>query len=352
MDYINEKYVHFLLGSHYPLGVKHLVKELEALLDELDRHGDPMPKQLLRHNLFGRRKRDTSEFAKVDVDIRMDVDNSTRKFSLNLLDYRKNTEFSREESEKRVVVHIINKHSEKTTWVIHIPLQAIMKGFGDPTDGYQCYGHAITMLNTFGIPKDKELVYCGITSRDWLTRMHEHFREINSGSNKLFHRQWREYQGDASVLLNSELIAVNHSYEGAMAWEEWAVDKYMTEGCSLNMISGGFKGLKELHKLGYLSRVESVSQLEREEALEKYVLDHPRSGVPNLLVGKLWLDDDYYTKVIGNRDNTFSQDEVHQIRKLFERGLSAREILDTLKVGNIQRIKNVIEGKTYGRMKI
>ncbi|WP_138480529.1 hypothetical protein [Dyadobacter bucti] len=268
MNYINEKYVHNLIGNHYSLGIRHLIKLLEQLLSDLEVEGDPMPRQLLRHNLSGHRKRDLSEFAKVDVDVVIELDNASRKVSVDLRDYRKFTEFQRTFEERRVVLHIVNKHSEKTTWVIHLPLQAIMKGFGDPTEGYQCYSHAITMLDENGKVRGNEMFYCGITSRSWLTRMAEHFREINSGSNKLFHKQWREFQGNTSVMLNSELIALNHSYDAAMAWEEWIVDRYMSENCSLNMIPGGFKGLKYLHKLGYLSRLDSVSFQDREAAIE------------------------------------------------------------------------------------
>ena len=73
-------------------------------------------------------------------------------------------------------------------------------------------------------------------------RMAEHLTEIRLGSNKKFHRAWREYQGRANVAFASELVLLNLSYEEAMAWEELMVDECMEVGTSLNMIPGGFKG--------------------------------------------------------------------------------------------------------------
>ena len=44
-------------------------------------------------------------------------------------------------------------------------------------------------------------------------------------------------------------IYAKHKQEGCfMDWEEWAVDEQMNAKTSLNMIPGGFKGMKFLHK--------------------------------------------------------------------------------------------------------
>lgn len=117
------------------------------------------------------------------------------------------------------MVHVQIDYPDRTQWAIHIPLQALMREFGDPEQGYQEYAHSIALLDP-NSHVTVEYSYCGITGWNWLERMGEHFREMRSGSNKAFHRAWREFQGRKEVLLNSELIVLNQTYEAAMAWEE------------------------------------------------------------------------------------------------------------------------------------
>src|SRR5207253_4047973 len=65
---------------------------------------------------------------------------------------------------------------------------------------YQCYSHSIGLQDPPATGTIEETYYCGITSRNWLKRMAEHFAEVRNGSNKTFHRAWRQYQGNANVL--------------------------------------------------------------------------------------------------------------------------------------------------------
>ena len=242
MKYINGNYARSLLGNKFPLELKRVVATLDQFLNFLNDNGDPLPMQLLMHNLSKQRKRELSEFAKVDADIVLQHDPLTGRLTADLRDYRIHREFARPEAEHRVVLHILITDAWKTTWAVHLPLQSLMLGFGDPRDGFQCYAHGISFMNTDGHPTQEELFYCGITSRSWLTRMNEHFRDIKNNSKKLFHKRWREYQDDQHVLLNSELVALNHTKDGAMGWEEWIVDRCMEADKSLNMIPGGRKG--------------------------------------------------------------------------------------------------------------
>jgi hypothetical protein len=117
--------------------------------------------------------------------------------------------------------------------------------------------------------------------------MGEHFNEIRSGSNKTFHRAWREYAGRNDVMLSSELITTNHTFKQIMDWEEWAVDEQMKAGTSLNMIPGGFKGMKFLHE-HRLTDKPVVSLKQRNKAIQKYQALHPRAGIPNLIISELW----------------------------------------------------------------
>jgi hypothetical protein len=351
MEYVNLRALHRLIGKHYPLGVNRLGTSIERFLQHLVQTGDRLPHLLLEHNLSGKRDHSISEFAHVDADIALELDVKSSHLTMDLRDYRVHTQFAREESEKRVVLHILMKYEDGTNWTIHLPLQALMKGFGDVEEGYMCYAHTIDLLDTTGNVIQDGKVYCGITSRNWLERMAEHFREIQKGSDKLFHRAWREFKGRSDVLLSSELVVVNHTYEGAMDWEEWIVDRYIAARTSLNMIPGGFKGLMELHKLGYLDRDQGISEIDRENALLAYAKEHPRIGMPNLLIAGLWEDDDYYARVIQSRDNTLTKEQVTQIWQLYGQSFNVQQITEAVGARNIGQVRRVIAGKTYSRMK-
>ena len=84
-------------------------------------------------------------------------------------------------------------------------------------------------------------------------------------------------------MLSSELIVLNHTYQGAMDWEEWIVDRHIAEGRSLNMLPGGFKGLRTLHKLGLLDRVQNVSEEERDVLANALASVRPALGTSRSL---------------------------------------------------------------------
>jgi hypothetical protein len=350
IKYINEAYAKKLLGQRFPLGLKRVTRLLDQYLNFLDDNGDRLPWELLAHNISAERNRSLSEFAKVDADMVLELDNVNKKLNIDLRDYRIHSALAREYEERRVVLHILVKDANRTNWAIHLPLQSLMIGFGDPMEGYHCYGHGIAFLDEDGIPQENEVYYCGITKRGWLTRMTEHFREIKGNSSKTFHKRWREYQGNASVLLNSELIALNHSYQAAMLWEEWIVEKYMAADKSLNMIPGGFAGLKTFTGQSGTAESHNGHAAMRGDSSFLYFQYPSRKGVPNPLIEKLWRDDRYYKRVIGNRENTFSAAELLKIREMAAQGHDPKSIGKKLGILSLVRLKNILNGLTYKRM--
>lgn len=347
MRYINVRQVHQLVGANYPNGAARLAESLDEYLCHLAKSGERLPEILLAHNLSPHRNRSGCDLARVDADILLECDAATSKINLCLKDYRVNTEYARPAEEQRVVVHVWVSYPDRKQWALHLPLQALMRGFGDPEQGYQGYAHTIALRDAEGLATS-EYKYCGITGRNWLERMTEHFREVRSGSNKTFHRAWREFQGRKDVLFNSELIVLNQSYEAAMAWEEWIVDCHRAAGISLNMIAGGFKGLQELHKLG-LARKDATLQ-ERDDALVEFARRHPRAGVPNLLIAGLWEDDAFYERIMDARADTLSKDQVRRIRYLASLGWDANKICAETGALNVDQVRRVIANKTYLRM--
>lgn len=264
--------------------------------------------------------------------------------------YFYHTEFSRPEKERRVVLHIMYNTFAGTQWSISFPVQLIMNGYPSLGKNYVGYAHSISLLDNKGMPKGDQHYYVGITKRNWLQRMSEHFNEVRSGSNKTFHRAWREYAGRNDVLLGSELITTHHTFKQIMDWEEWAVDAQMKAGTSLNMIPGGFKGMKFLHE-HRLTDKPVVSLKERERAIRKYHALHPKAGIPNLIISELWKNEDYALKVICGAEGRLSPDQVRRIRELNELYIPVEKITTMVGAKNMLQVQRVLNGKTYSRVR-
>jgi hypothetical protein len=94
-----------------------------------------------------------------------------------------------------------------------------------------------------------------------------------------------------------------------MDWEEEQVDIHMAAGNSLNMIPGGFKGLRFLHEHHLTPRL-NVTLEERDAAIAEYAKAEYESrggriaGVPNLL------DDEFYLKVLVSRSDVLTPAQV------------------------------------------
>ena len=256
-------------------------------------------------------------------------------------------------------LHISLQFENGIIWKTIIPLQYLLKGWGDANAGHQCYIHTIAQnmdkIQSLYDWKSRlehdsdEYFYVGITSRNWLLRFSEHVGEMHRGSKRKFYTAWRDSLGLQHVLFLSVLKEVNLTFEDAMNWEEKYVDKIAYGPQGLNMIPGGFKGLKYLHKLRVINRLD-ITLEERSAALEKYIRENPRKGIPNPFISELWKDDEFYLKIIESRSKTLSPEQVKKIRELNEKGLLADEIVDEVEALNIIQVKNVLSGRTYKRI--
>ena len=270
-----------------------------------------------------------------------------------------NTQALERPEKSPLLLHMIFDYEHRTSWKIVIPLQYLLKGWGDASQGHQCYVHTIAR----NIPKtgtvqqliqreadqSNNYTYVGITGRNWLLRLSEHLREIHNGSRRTFYQAWRDNMGLDDVLYVSQLSDINLEYEEAMNWEETFVDLVASGPNGLNMIPGGFKGLKYLHKLGITKR-ERISLKERDVAIENYIRRHPRKGIPNPFISKLWESDNHYLRVMAARPKTLSPDQVRRIRDLKNQGWSIPEILEDVGAINEAQVRNVLSGRTYKRM--
>ena len=166
---------------------------------------------------------------------------------------------------------------------------------GDANRGYQCYVHGIShhapregtfeQLQLRQATDKDDYSYVGITGRNWLLRLGEHLGEIHRGSRRKFYQAWRDSLGIKDVLFVSSLMNINATYEDAMKWEEHNIDTVAYGPNGLNMIPGGFKGLRFLHKLRITDHA-NISLEERDKAIEEYVRRNPRKGIPNPFISE------------------------------------------------------------------
>jgi hypothetical protein len=241
-----------------------------------------------------------------------------------------------------------------------VPLQFLLKGWGDATKGFQGYVHTISENVSRSVSSEDILrlnfrdsesyYYVGITGRNWLLRLDEHVREMANGNQRRFYSAWREHYGISGVLFTSYLCEVNQTYEDAMNWEEAKVDEIANDQYGLNMIPGGFKGLRFLHQCRIIHDT-NITLEERELAIAEYCRRKPRKGLPNPFIAELWKSDDFYLKVIEAKEKTLTPEQVNQIRALHAQGKSPSQIVDEVGALNEPQVKNVIKGKTYRRVK-
>jgi hypothetical protein len=253
--------------------------------------------------------------------------------------------------------HTLIQFANGITWKTIVPLQYLLKGWGDANRGNQCYVHSIShnvsQVQSFadmqarGETTSDDFHYVGITGRNWLHRFREHMGEMERGSGRRFYRAWRESMGMTDVHFISQLGEINLTFSDAMNWEEVHVDRLGANG--LNMIPGGFKGLRLLHELRITNGTD-ISLEDRDLAIAEYARQNPRKGVPNPFIAELWKDDEYYLKVIGARQKTLMPSQVRKIREYNKMGWSVERIAEAVGALNEIQVKNVISGKTYRRI--
>lgn len=251
--------------------------------------------------------------------------------------------------------------------VISVPLQCVIKNWGDASKGHMIYEHDISPMDhsrdQLG-DQFKSARYIGLTSRNWQTRYREHQRDALTGSELLFHTTLASVFPEGGVsqvgmgafevvrrglCLTSELEYVNLSYEEAMEVEENLVERTL-HPAGLNMIPGGFAGIKLLHKLGFLRR-EKATVEERNLAAAKYLQQLPRQRNPSPWVSDSWQKDEYYEMVVLGRTNTLSKEQVQQIRKFGNDWNFNPAIIARLAGASERQVRDVLSGKYYSRVK-
>ena len=369
--YVNPKAVEEVMGKYAPISPLQLAWLIDEALDNTNqgyiqttskRRDRSTPQvsdaltgvvdRMLADNLHRGGRSPWSLYGGLDFDLVLQYKNLPADVHPTLLTrvapYFDQPMYGRPSDQRRVVFHIDFHVLEGTAWSISFPVQTVMKGFPKIADAHVGYSHSITLVNEDGSLGSQHF-YIGISKRNWLERMSEHFREVRTGSSKTFHAAWRRYVGTKKARLHSELIVTNHTFKQIMDWEEDQVELQMGQGNSLNMIPGGFKGLKFLHEHRLLTN-PIASLGERDAAIALHEVISPRTGIPNLLISELWKDPDYAALVICGAEGRLTPDQVRLIRLLAAQGVAYEDILKRVGARNMLQIRRVAEGDTYTRI--
>ncbi|WP_047609080.1 hypothetical protein [Rahnella aquatilis] len=370
--YVNPKSVERFIGKYCPIDYFYFARIIEETLintnlgyvhTEANRGGiksDPpyiserllgVSDKLLKHNL-SRKKHPWDFYSGLDFDLVHEADHKNmlngKSINTTVKAYFHQKDCSRESKDIRVVFHFSFNSYGGSQWEISFPVQIVMKGYQFIENSYFGYCHGITLLGEDRKPITTQKNYVGITKRSWLKRMSEHIYEVESGSNKKFHSAWREFKGNKDVLYTSELIVLNQDYEQVMKWEEYIVDQQMALGTSLNMIPGGFKGIRFLYEHKIITSNKPPLE-ERDLALEKYAFNH-QPIIPNILISNLWKNPDYAERVICGWEGRLTVEQVREIRRLNIQGRTASEIVENINAKNELQVERVISGITYSRI--
>ncbi len=220
---------------------------------------------------------------------------------------------------------------------IDVPLNPIFKGYDRIAGTYSVYMHSFQTETPLG--------YVGMTKQRWFDRYAQHVSSARAGSPFLFHQALRKHQSE-KVLHKVFMCELDH--ERALEYEEEWVGMFGLYPLGLNMIPGGRAGFAYLAKLGLQARSAedrdaAVEQMSRRESLE---------GRPNPLCAARWeTDPNFAERVICGHSGRLTVEQVQLIRLGASFGKSPEALLTEASARNVRQVRNVLAGKTYGRIK-
>lgn len=220
-------------------------------------------------------------------------------------------------------------------WSISVPLHELLKGSPALEGMHSLYVHAFQ--------DETPLHYFGVTKQRWFDRLAQHESSARSGSQFLFHRAMRD---KAKKKIAHRVIACGLDHDSVMGLEESFVEQFSLYPLGLNMIPGGFAGIKYLHSLGITARGE----VERDAAAESLASTESINGRPNPLCAARWISDqEYVNRVICGHSGRLTADQVRSIRMMAAGGASHERIAAA--VGDrVDRVRRVADGRRYTRV--
>ena len=253
--------------------------------------------------------------------------------------------------------------------VIGVPTDYVVNQSKNFTRQYAIYVHSICSKDVYTSSEveDFTLNYIGLTKQGWRKRFSQHMSNARSGSPLLFHKALRDhYVGSRLVAhrvltvcetekeaMDAEELFVEGcergEFENADAFEgmnEWVFGTLYPKG--LNMIPGGYAGLRVLHKMGAMKNNKPFDVEQRDKILMSHVQKEGRS---NPLLAAHWENEDYATKIICGPEDRLKPHQIQEARTLGFLGREPAEIVKIVGGKNERQIQNLLAARTYSRIK-
>jgi hypothetical protein len=251
----------------------------------------------------------------------------------------------------RLILHW--ERSGKYT-MVQCPLFCVLSTSERFAGKYVVYAHTFAdesgRIHTFGTFKSGGRSYVGITKQGWSARWKQHLYAASSGSPYRFHQAIRralEFRSAES----HEIVAAGVDFNEAMRIEEELVRKSSLYPKGLNMIPGGFEGIRYLAKHGFKPNPGKISEAwdRRHVLLQNYAKHCDRTGKPNPLAAALWQDNDYAASVICSNPNNFTLEQVREARYLESLGWETAALAERYQCSE-ERLRRLLGGETYSRV--
>ena len=231
---------------------------------------------------------------------------------------------------------------------ITVPLSTILATAKAMDGSYQVYSHSFC-ADERGSPLGQELSYIGLTKRGWQSRYREHVRAASGGSHYKFHEAIRTWSDRASITAHT-VIACGLTEQDAMDWEERLVGMETLFPNGLNMIPGGYAGIRRLHSLGAIAKGERVTPDDKADIINRFYERMTRRGIPNPEAAANWLDPDYAASVICGAPNRLTLNQVREARALSDLGEKPETIARFVGARSVTQVQRLLDGVTYSRV--
>lgn len=188
--------------------------------------------------------------------------------------------------------------------------------------------------------------YVGQTCQGWGKRWGQHRGAANSGSKYLFHQAIRDV-GLWKHRLH-QVIGFNLPFDNAMEIEEAFVAAGTLHPAGLNMIPGGFAGIRYLAAHNY--SCDRKKWEHRDQVLKQFADYCERDGRPNPLVAMLWRDPNYASSVVCGNPRNLDRRQVGDIRSLEAGGWTPERIAAEMGI-KADRVRRLLTGRTYAMVR-
>lgn len=203
------------------------------------------------------------------------------------------------------------------------------------------------------------LVYTGLTSRDWATRLKEHRRAAHSGSGTLFHRALRDAFFPI-VKTEHEVLRTGLSRAEAMHLEEIEIEAtslFPVHDRGLNMIPGGEAGMRFISRWrkggGTLPDPGRVEECYADALSEMLKARRSDCGLDGSAIARLWAENlTYRIGVTCGRSDRLSQLQITFARIWDASGWTAEKIAQNLdgvdqRRATLSQVQDLLSGRTY-----